>query len=123
MFFSSRDNPEGSPGTPKRRQWSIESAFAEKMDKEKALKLYYNFFIRDIVPARITDSQNLRQFLCYVALDFNVPSRRKFSRDIGQFGEEAKGILSDLLSKVTFVATTADSWSAHNRSFLGMTVH
>jgi hypothetical protein len=52
-----------------------------------------------------------------------VPSRRKLSRDIGQFGEEAKGILSDLLSKVTFVATTADSWSAHNRSFLGMTVH
>ncbi len=52
-----------------------------------------------------------------------MPSRRKLSRDIGQFGEEAKGILSDLLSKVTFVATTADSWSAHNRSFLGMTVH
>jgi len=123
ICFPSSDNPEGSPRTPKRRQWSIESAFAEKLDQEKALKLYYNYFIGDIVPAHHTDSQNFRQFLCYLNPDFCVPSRRKLSRDIGQFGEEAKGILSDLLSKVTFVATTADSWSAHNRSFLGMTVH
>jgi hypothetical protein len=121
--FPSSDNPEGSAGTPKRRQWSIESAFAVKLDQEKALKLYYNFFIGDIVPAHITDSQNLREFLCYVAPDFSVPSRRKLTRDIGELGEEAKGILSDLLSKVNFVATTADSWSAHNRSFLGQTVH
>ena len=106
-----------------RRQSSIEAALSVKVDQEKALKLYYNFFISSIVPAHITDSQNLREFLCYVAPDFSVPSRRKLTRDIGQLGEEAKGKLIDILAKVKFVATTADSWSAHNRSFLGMTVH
>ncbi len=53
----------------------------------------------------------------YAIPNFQVPSRRKLTRDIAQLGEEAKNILSDLLSKVNFVATTADSWSAQNRSF------
>jgi hypothetical protein len=65
----------------------------------------------------------LRNFLSYAIPNFQVPSRRKLTRDIAQLGKEAKDIVSDLLSKVNFVATTADSWSAHNRSFLGMTVH
>lgn len=28
-----------------------------------------------------------------------------------------------LLGKIDWVATTADCWSAHNKSYLGMTVH
>jgi hypothetical protein len=79
-----------------RRQSSIEAAFSVKMDQEKALKLYYNFFISSIVPAHITDSEHLREFLCYAVPDFSVPSRRKLSRDIGQLGEEAKGKLIDI---------------------------
>ena len=37
-------------------------------------------------------------------------------------GDQAKADLTDLLAKQAFVATTADSWSASNRAFLGMTV-
>jgi hypothetical protein len=46
MFFFS-DTSESSvscPVTPKKRQGSIESAFADKFDQEKALNLFYNFF-------------------------------------------------------------------------------
>lgn len=107
----------------KKRHSSIEAAFKEKFDQMKALKLYYSFFIKDIVPAHLTDSHALREFMNYVKPDFNVPSRRKLTRDIAQLGEEAKGAMSNLLANVSYVATTADSWSAHNRSFLGMTVH
>jgi hypothetical protein len=88
--------------TSKRRQWSIESAFAEKLDQVKLLKLYYNFFIGDILPARITDSQNLRNFLSYAIPNFQVPFRQKLTRDMAQLSEEAKDILSDLLSKVNW---------------------
>jgi hypothetical protein len=124
LYFSDTSDASSSvPLTLKKRQGCIESAFEAKFNQEKALKLYYNFFIGDIVPAHLTDSPNLRKFMNYVRPDFSVPSRRKLTRDIAQLGEEAKSTLSDLLSKVSYVATTADSWSAHNRSFLGMTVH
>jgi hypothetical protein len=106
---------------PKKRQGSIESAFANKLDQEQALKLYYKYFIEDNIPAHFTESQNWRNFLSYVSPNFQVPSRQKLTRDIAQLGEEAKGTLSDLLSEVNFVATTAHSWVVNNRSFLGMT--
>ena len=95
----------------------------EKLDQKKALNLYYNFFIKDIVPAHLTDSPAMRDFLKLLNPNFIVPSRRKLSRDIAVRGEEAKCILTNLLAKVSYVATTADSWSAHNRAFIGMTVH
>ncbi len=82
----------------------------------KLLKLYYNFVIGEILPTHITDSQNLTNFLSYAIANFQVPSRRKLTRDMAQLGEEAKDILSELLSKINFVATTADSWSAYNRA-------
>jgi hypothetical protein len=106
----------------KKRQTSIDTAF-KKFDQMKALKLYYTFFIQDIVPAHVTDSPALEDFLNYVRPDFNIPSRRKLTRDIARLGEEAKGIMGNLLGKVYYVATSADSWSAPNRSFIGMTVH
>jgi len=34
-----------------------------------------------------------------------------------------RSALTHLFSEINFAATTADCWSAHNRSFLGMTAH
>lgn len=121
LFYS--DTSPNHPPAKKMRQNSIKTAFRDSIDQIKALKLYYNFFVEDIVPVHLTDSPALRNFLNYVSPEFNVPSRRKMIRDIAQLAEEAKDAMNNKLAKVTFVATTADSWSAHQRSFLGMTVH
>lgn len=44
-------------------------------------------------------------------------------RDLDVIYKTMKADLTNLLSKVSYVATTADSWTGHNKSFLGMTVH
>lgn len=54
---------------------------------------------------------------------FNVPSMRTLTRDIDSSFRKCKVDLTNTLHALKTVATTADSWSAHNRSFLGMTVH
>lgn len=69
-----------------------------------------------------TDNEEHRALWAYACPQFKVPSRRKMGRDIKALGDQAKTDLTDLLAKQEFVATTADSWSASNRSFLGMTV-
>jgi hypothetical protein len=65
----------------------------------------------------------MMNFLRSLNPNFKVPSRRKLSRDITQLGDEAKAILTSKLEKVNYVAITADSSSAHNRRFLGITFH
>ena len=106
-----------------KRQTSIEAAMKEKFDQKKARNLWYKIFIEDIVPNHLTDSAAVRAFLGYLNPKFKVPSRRTLSRDIKKLGEETKVRMESLLDSVSYVATTADSWSSHNRSFLGMTVH
>jgi len=94
-----------------------------KFDQRKARRLYYKFFIQEIVPNHLTDSASLREFLDYLNPNFSVPSRRTLTRDISKLGDETKVRLESLLDTISYVATTADSWSAHHRSFLGVTVH
>jgi len=94
-----------------------------KFNKTKARKLWTKIFIQDIVPNQLTDSVAVREFCGYMNPNFKVPSRRTLTRDITRLGEETKVRLESLLDTISYVATTADSWSAHNRSFLGMTVH
>ncbi len=94
-----------------------------KFDQKKSRKLYYKIFIQDILPNHLTDSAALREFVDYLNPNFLVPSRRTLTRDISKLGDETKVRLDSLLDTISYVATTADSWSAHNWSFLGMTVH
>ncbi|MDN5652932.1 MAG: hypothetical protein L0G51_09985 [Lactococcus lactis] len=44
-------------------------------------------------------------------------------RDLDVICKIGKADLTNILREVSYVATTADSWTGHNRSFLGMTVH
>lgn len=106
----------------KKRQSSIESAFKHKVNQNEALDLYCRFFISDMLPTILTVSEQFRQFLAYICPEFKVPARTKLMRDIQHMGEKAKVYLSSILAKQDYVATTADSWSSHHRSFLGMTV-
>uniref|UniRef100_UPI00358E8F2E uncharacterized protein n=2 Tax=Myxine glutinosa TaxID=7769 RepID=UPI00358E8F2E len=105
-----------------RRQASIEETFKEKFSQKKCLDLYYRSFIGCMKPASETDNEHNRALWAYACPQFQVPSRRKLTRDIRAMGDQAKADLTDLLAKQEFVATTADSWSASNRAFLGMTV-
>ena len=102
FFCDTSESSLSFPVTPKKRQGSIESAFADKIDQEKALNLFYNFFIGDIVPAHLTDSkkclagpfqqvQHASPLLCSCgeALQLRVghPEGEEVVSDCGQFWE------------------------------------
>lgn len=75
-----------------------------------------------MLPLSVTDHPATRQLLCALKPDFSIPSRRTLSRDIDKW-EKPWGDLINILYSQKVVATTADSWAAHNRAFLGMTIH
>lgn len=94
---------------------NIEAALKPEFSQKEALDLYYRFFVCDMMPSIQTDSDQFRKFLHYMNPEFKVPSRRKLVRDIQRMGEETKVDLVDVLAQQDYVATTADSWSSHNR--------
>ena len=49
--------------------------------------------------------------------------RRTLMSILAERFRASRSVLTHLFSESNFVATTADCWSAHNRSFLGMTAH
>ena len=75
-----------------------------------------------MLPYSVTDSpmtQTLIDAVRHVP-SFYAPSRRTLTRAADQLMVEKRGQLVSLLNDQRFVATTADSWTAHNRAFIGM---
>ncbi|MEL7309238.1 MAG: hypothetical protein AAGK05_16200, partial [Pseudomonadota bacterium] len=52
-----------------------------------------------------------------------LPSRRTFARNIMKDAQRMEKRLTIKLATIKHLAVRADAWSAHNRSFLGLTIH
>ncbi|XP_076034188.1 uncharacterized protein LOC143020993 isoform X2 [Oratosquilla oratoria] len=107
------------------RQMSMEESFSRKdrVTPEVLRKTCTRWFIDTMMPLSIVDHPTTRHFFSLIAPDFSLPSRRTLRRDIDQMLATAKSDLCNLLYNTSYVATTADSWAAHNRAFIGMTGH
>jgi len=55
--------------------------------------------------------------------DIKIMCKKTLSIKIDQSVLDMKNYLIEKLSKVSYVATTADAWSNGKRSYLGITVH
>ena len=75
-----------------------------------------------MLPYSVTDSPISKTLFDAVKQvpSFNPPSRRTLTRAADRLMVEKRGELVSLLKDQRFVATTADSWTAHNRAFIGM---
>ena len=52
-----------------------------------------------------------------------MPDRKSFTLYLDKLYDEMVQRVKEALEKVEYVSTTVDMWTAHNRSFLGMTAH
>ena len=83
----------------------------------------FRFMIQEMVPASFLESDAFVAFIKCLNSGFKIPSRRTYMRNIKHKAEAGHTKLVELLSRVQFIATTADCWTSRNRSFLGMTAH
>jgi len=54
---------------------------------------------------------------------YKLPSRRTVGRRLDDLYDEKKHSLLEKLKDVKWTSLTADSWSAHRKSFMGVTLH
>jgi len=77
------------------------------------------------MPASLTDSPRFRAWYEYInsASAPYLTCRRTLMSILAERFRASRSALTHLFSEINFVASTADCWFAHNRSFLGMTAH
>ncbi|KAK0059783.1 AC transposase [Biomphalaria pfeifferi] len=82
-----------------------------------------NFVIGDMQAFSVVESPEFIKWVTGLQPGKTVMTRKTLT---GNIEDEYKTMHDDLqqkLSLVTVVCTTADIWTAHNRSFFGVTVH
>ena len=52
-----------------------------------------------------------------------VPDRKTLSQHLDKVYDEMEKKVKEALENIDSASTTADVWTAHNRSYFGMTVH
>ena len=77
------------------------------------------------MPASLTESPAFRRWINYIKCSstYNLPSRKRFMAELQERYRATQSSVTSHFSGINYISTTADCWSAHKRSFLGMTAH
>ncbi|KAG0728223.1 hypothetical protein GWK47_032944 [Chionoecetes opilio] len=130
LMGRARGAAQGQGGrAPRQEGWPpklcLEESFSRKdiVTPEVLRKTCTRWFIDTMMPLSLIDHPTTRHFFSLLAPEFSAPSRRTLGREIDQVSATAKSDLFSMLYDTSYVATTADSWTVHNRAFIGMTCH
>jgi len=84
--------------------------------------LLSNYAIEDMMPLSMVELPAFRK-LIGVICSTPVPNRKSFTVYVDKPYDQMVQRVKVALEKVDHVSTTVDVWTAHNRRFLGLTVH
>ncbi|XP_034018620.1 uncharacterized protein LOC117503486 [Thalassophryne amazonica] len=82
-----------------------------------------DLFVCNMLPLHVVESPSFIRLIKTLDPSKTSMSSRTLGRRISASHKQLEEHLIRLLKDVPWVATTADCWSAHNRSYLGMTAH
>ena len=76
-----------------------------------------------MLPFSFVEQPSFKELIAASQPDLAVPSRYRVVKSLEQKFGSSKDALKHTLAEVEFVATTADCWTAHRRSYSGVTAH
>lgn len=86
-------------------------------------KLVINFICEGLQPFAVVEQPAFKELVTTLQPQAKVISRPTVRARICEAADHMKKTLVAALDKVKFVATTTDCWSAHQKSYLGVTCH
>lgn len=94
------------------------------LTQEEGENLIINYIIEEMRPLSCVEKRSFKDLVIgFAQADIHIPCRRTLAKRL----DERRRIIADNMTqcfeKVSYICTTADIWSCHNRSFLGMTAH
>jgi hypothetical protein len=98
----------------------------ELVDDSKLTIIFFliqNHIISDLLPLSEIEKEGFQELIGGLIGPLVIKSRRSMMELLNKKYESTKGNLIAELQKAEYACTAADCWTAHKRSFLGMTAH
>ncbi len=112
------------PTPPKQAKLFSTSLGAQQVTQKDMNKLVAGFIVEDMLPLSTIESPRFRKILDKIPATCKPTSDRKtFSQYLDKCYSDMESNLKRTFESLDHVSTTADIWSANNKSYLGMTVH
>ena len=109
-------------GEPKRQCTLPTMLNRHSVPVNKLQSLLAEYVIEDMWPLSTVDSPAFRKLLGSIC-PTQLPDRKSFTVYLDTVYDSMVSKVKKTLETVDIVSTTVDVWSAHHRSYLGMTVH
>ncbi|CAB4002478.1 transposase [Paramuricea clavata] len=109
------DQPHGYNKQPKQLKqgtlsWSKGSVKRPLLSKENLGRLTLNMVIESLLPMSFVEQPSFKELIT-------------INKGLEKGQEASMAVVKDAMAKVEWIATTIDCWSAHRRSYLGVTAH
>lgn len=121
--MTSDDGGEGSamPTPPPLKQATLSSTSAITQSKVNSLVL--EFIIADVQPFSLVENASFREMIAGISGGRTHMCRKTLMQRIERGFQNMKEAITETLQDVQTVCTTADQWTAHHMSFMGITCH
>ncbi|XP_029581019.1 uncharacterized protein LOC115169493 [Salmo trutta] len=121
------DGPNGSPtktpNEPRYKKSKLENLVNQMTSQPKVNTLVFNFMVENVQSLSVLEQPAFRKLIEGLSGGKMSMTRNTFINGIMMAYSKMKEELKEKLDSVQSVCTTADIWSAHNRSYIGMTCH
>lgn len=99
------------------------AAASKRVPQTTIDKLIINFICKSVQPFTVVEQPTFKELITTLQPQAKVICRSTVRTRICDAADEMKKTLIAELAKTKFVATTTDCWSAHQKSYLGVTCH
>uniref|UniRef100_A0A3P9CBE3 BED-type domain-containing protein n=1 Tax=Maylandia zebra TaxID=106582 RepID=A0A3P9CBE3_9CICH len=124
--------PEGNVGDfssvdaipAKQRKLDFGQPAAQSITQPQLHRLIARYVVEDMKPISTVESHAFRQLISHIPVRGRAGkalSRKTFSSFLDQEYANMESELKNTLDMVEYISTTADIWTVHNKSFLGVT--
>lgn len=94
-----------------------------KPSQQVVSQLVLNFVCDALVPFSTVNNPSFRALMTLAFPDINILDRRSLSEKIKAEYTLTKDSMRKQFERLDYICVTADCWTSHKRSFLGMTAH
>lgn len=115
------DDDEATP----QKQTKLDFAAQQRMTRAELNALIAGYVVENMLPLSTVDSKSFRALLTKIPARAGVslPCRKTFSKYIDDEYIKMNSNLKTSFEQLEYLSTTADIWTAHNKSYLGVTAH